>query len=143
VLGNDHRVVNGEILSQGMTAIAIHLIICKPTLSSGRDYLRVFAGEALFGESAGLGGCTRLDRDGALRRLVPQRGQVLVWEDPGTEVRNNRVWFQVGSRLHQCGRSIRVEETRTTEAKNFQGAGSTAIEARFQGRFRPKRAQMG
>ena len=69
--------------------------------------MRVFAGEALLGESASLGGCKRLDRDGALRRLVPQRGQVIVWKGPGTEVRNNRVWFQVGSRvdmeeIHSC-----------------------------------------
>ena len=74
-------------------AIAIHLIICKPTLFRGRDNMRVFAGEALLGEWASLSGCKRLDRDGALRRLVLQRGQVIVWKGPGTEVRNNRVWF--------------------------------------------------
>lgn len=72
-------------------AIVIHLIIYKPTLSSGRDYVRVLAGEALLGESAGLGGCTGLDCDGALRRLVPQRGQILMSKGLGTEVRNNRV----------------------------------------------------
>jgi len=69
--------------------------------------MRVFAGETLFGESVGLGGCTRLDRDSALRRPVPQRGQVIVRKDPGLEVRKNGIWFQAGSRvdmeeIHSC-----------------------------------------
>jgi hypothetical protein len=44
-----------------------------------------------------------------------------------------------GRIVHQCGRSI----PRVMEAKNFQDAWSTAVEARFQGRFRLKPAPMG
>lgn len=46
---------------------SVHLVIRKPALFSILANMRVFAGEALVGKSADLGGCTWLDRDGILR----------------------------------------------------------------------------
>jgi hypothetical protein len=82
--------------------------------------------------------------------------QHILWELPPWDV-SNRIcspWsakvFQserahriIGRIVHQCGRLIWVEETRTMKAKYFQGAWSTAIEAMLQGLFRLKRAPLG
>lgn len=88
-------------------AISIHLIIRKPTLFSRRDDVRVFASEAFVGKSAGLGGCPWRDRDGTVGRLIPQGRQLIMWKNPGTEVRDNRIGFRVGFRvdmkvIHSC-----------------------------------------
>lgn len=52
--------------------------------------------ETLIGEPTCFGDCARLDGGGSLRRLVPQGGHIVLWEGPGTEVRDNRIGTQVG-----------------------------------------------
>jgi hypothetical protein len=76
--------------------VFVHLIVYEPALFGRRDDVCILACEALVGEPTCFGGCTRLNSGGNLRRLVPQGGQFIMWEDPGTEVRYNRIRFHVG-----------------------------------------------
>lgn len=85
------RICDVVASASAQLTVFVHLTVCKPTLFSRRDDMCVLACEALIREPTCFGDCTRLNDGGSLHRLVPQGWEVVVWKDPGTEVRDNRI----------------------------------------------------